>query len=90
VTDNARIGTVEVAVQDRDTLQWWNAKFAKWQTGKVWSLAGMVSNGPLSGNWSFGLVGVERGERYTASVRSYDSAGNVSAAIAGRRFTIAP
>jgi hypothetical protein len=36
------------------------------------------------------MVGVERGERYTASVRAYDSAGNLSASIAGRRFTIAP
>jgi hypothetical protein len=89
VTDDVRIGTVEVAVQDRDTLRWWNAKLAKWQTGKVWSLAGMVSNGPLTGNWSFGLVGVERGERFTATVRAYDSAGNLSAPVAGRRFTIA-
>jgi DNA-binding beta-propeller fold protein YncE len=90
VTDNVRIGTVEVAVQDRDTLEWWNAKLAKWQTTRVWSLAGVVSNGALSGNWSFGMVGVERGERYTASVRAYDSAGNLSASIAGRRFTIGP
>ena len=76
-------------MQDRNTLRWWNAKLAKWQTGKVWSLAGTVANGPLSGNWSFGLVGVERGERFTATVRAYDSAGNLSAPVAARRFTIA-
>ena len=90
VTDNRRIGTVEVAVQDRDTLQWWNAKLAKWQTPKVWSLAGIVANGPYSGQWSFGLVGVERGERFTATVRARDSMGNLSAPVAARRFTIAP
>jgi hypothetical protein len=35
-------------------------------------------------------VGIERGERFTASARAIDSAGNVSAVTAGRRFTIAP
>jgi hypothetical protein len=90
VTDDRRIGTVEVAVQDRDSLKWWNAKLATWQTGRVWSLAGIVANGPYSGQWSFGLVGVERGERYTATVRAFDSSGNVSAPVAGRRFTVAP
>lgn len=88
VTDDRRIATVEVAVQDRDTSRWWNAKLATWQTGRAWSLAGIVANGPYSGQWSFGLVGVERGERYTATVRAFDSAGNLSAPVAGRRFTI--
>jgi hypothetical protein len=90
VADTRAMGTVEVAVQDRDSLQWWNAGLAKWQTAKVWNLAGVVSGGTKSGSWSFGLVGVERGERFTAVARAIDSAGNVSAVTAGRRFTIAP
>ena len=91
ITDDRRIATVEVAVQDRDSLQWWNAKLAKWQTGRVWNLAGVVSSGPRNGQWAFGLVGVERGERFTATVRATDAAGNPSTPIgAARRFTIAP
>ncbi len=90
VTDNRRIATIEVAVQDRDSRRWWNAKLAKWQTAKVWSLAGTVADGPFSARWAFGLVGVQRGERYVATVRAFDSAGNLSTAVAGRRFTVAP
>jgi hypothetical protein len=90
VSDAQALGTVEVAVQDRDSLQWWNAGLARWQNAKVWNLAGVVASGTTSGSWSFGLVGIERGERFTASARAIDSAGNVSGVTAGRRFTIAP
>jgi DNA-binding beta-propeller fold protein YncE len=90
VADTQALGTVEVAVQDRDSLQWWNAGLAKWQSAKIWNLAGVVAAGTKTGNWAFGLVGIERGERFTATARAIDSAGNISTVTAGRRFTIAP
>ncbi|GAA1806470.1 hypothetical protein GCM10009811_32550 [Nostocoides veronense] len=76
VTDNQRVGTVEVAIQDRVSKLWWDGRIATWGSTKQWTLAGVKGGNVKAANWWFPLIGATARGSYSVSVRSYDAAGN--------------
>jgi DNA-binding beta-propeller fold protein YncE len=78
VNDVNQIGTVEVALSNRGTGLWWNARIATWQPTLCWNLASIVSSAPTSGTFEFAMVGVTRGANYQATARAIDPWGNSS------------
>ena len=81
VNDNLRIGTVEVAIQDRATKLWWDGRIATWTSTKQWTSAGVKGGNVKAGQWWFPLIGAQARGSYAASVRSYDAAGNLSTMV---------
>ena len=79
VIDADQVGMVEVAILDRSSGLWWNAKIALWQPTMTWNLASMTSSAATSGTFEFPLVGVSRRGSYRAIARAIDPWGNISA-----------
>jgi DNA-binding beta-propeller fold protein YncE len=87
--DAVGVGTVEVAIRDKVTLQWWNASIATWQTKKVWNLSAISGAQMTSVSWRFAFVGMVHGGSYSAQVRARDTSNNrTSSGLASRSFTV--
>lgn len=76
VSDDAQIGTVEVAVQDSVSKKWWNAKLSNWSTIKAWNLAIVTGASLTSASYDFPFNGVDYSGSYFAQARATDAAGN--------------
>jgi DNA-binding beta-propeller fold protein YncE len=77
--DNAAVGKVEFAVQNRVTGKWWNATLAIWQNTRVFGIAALAGSASTSVTYRFPFIGVNRGGDYTVQVRSMDTSNLVSA-----------
>ncbi len=86
VTDNNGVGTVEVAVQNRVTKQWWDGRIATWSAIKQWTTAGLKGSATRSLEWWFPFIGAESASQYYLQVRATDASGNVTTVIPNRRF----
>lgn len=78
VTDNTRVGTVELAIQNQTTKQWWDGRTSTWAATKQWTNAGVKGSGSSSAQWWFPLIGAQRGEGYRLEVRAFDARLNTS------------
>ncbi len=81
VTDNTRVGTVEVAIQDRVTKLWWDARIATWSTTKQWTSAGVKGGSATSMQWWFPFIGAARRHDYALQVRAIDAAGVIGSSV---------
>lgn len=78
VTDNARVGTVEVAIQNRVTKAWWDGRISTWSAAKQWTNAGTKGGNLKSMQWWFPFIGAAYRGDYLLQVRSFDANGNMS------------
>ena len=81
VTDNTRVGLVEVAIQDRVTKLWWDARIATWSTTKQWTSAGVKGSSATSMQWWFPFIGAARRHDYALQVRAIDAAGVIGSSV---------
>lgn len=75
-TDDTQLGTVEVAVQDRVSKKWWNAKSANWSSTKAWNLSLVSGPSLTSATYDFPFNGVDYGGSYYIQARATDAKGN--------------
>jgi hypothetical protein len=95
--DDVGIGTVFVAVKNRTTNLWWDAKDAIW-TAKTWNYPAVTSPTPTSVTYAFSFVGVDYGGLYQAQAEAIDTSGhakagtlvNFSTAAGAAADTVAP
>jgi hypothetical protein len=73
--DNTAIGTVSIAVRNRTTLRWWDAKNAVWAANRVWNIAPTVTPTVTDGTFAFSFVGVGYGTPYSTQVQVTDVTG---------------
>lgn len=81
VSDNTRVGTVELAIQNQTTNMWWDGRTSTWASTKAWTNAGVKGSGTTSGQWWFPLIGAQRGQGYRLEVRAFDARLNTSAIV---------
>lgn len=77
--DDVKMGTVEVAIRDRDTKRWWDSRTMSWQDGKAWSNTSW-DGGPSTTeiSWSYNFTGAEAEGRYWVQARARDAAGHLT------------
>ena len=79
VTDDQRVGVVEVAIQDKTTKLWWDGRISTWTTTRQWTTAGIKGGNVKAAQWWFPLIGAQARAGYYLQVRPLDAAGNLGA-----------
>lgn len=87
VTDETGVGTVQIAVRNTVTGQWFDATKSTWQATQTWALAPYWGPDVKDVEFAWTFIGVDYGGSYQAVFRAVDAAGNASA-TSTRSFTI--
>jgi hypothetical protein len=88
-TDNAGVAFVDVAIQNRDTLKYWNATTGLWVTTFTWNGGSVLGTpGASPTTWSYGWI-PPGAARYAVTVRARDAAGNIDATRPWVNFVVA-
>jgi hypothetical protein len=86
--DNVAVASVEIAIKDRTTGQWWNPGTGTWGSLR-WMPAALGSPGAGATTWSAGWAGGVSGGAYFVQARAFDTAGNQDSVHPSTRFTVA-
>jgi len=89
VTDETAVASVQVAVQDRSTGQWFDPTNSTWNDRQTWAISPLAGATSTSMSWAWSFVGLEYAGRYTVLVRAVDVAGN-SSSVRSADFEVAP
>lgn len=89
-TDDASVATVEVAIRNRTTGQWWQPGTGQWGANLKWFSVTLANPGAVSTAWSTTWSDGVAGGSYRAQARATDASGNVSASpFPARQWTVA-
>ncbi|HEX6845143.1 MAG TPA: Ig-like domain-containing protein [Actinomycetota bacterium] len=87
--DNVGVAGVDLAIQDRNTLRWFNPSTGSFATQPTWFPAGLAAPGAVETTWNYPFTGSAAGTgSYTAIARGRDAAGNVETDAPFTRFTV--
>jgi hypothetical protein len=86
--DDVAVASVEIAIKDRTTGQWWDPGTGTWGSLK-WMPSALGSPGAAATTWSAGWAGGEHGGSYFVQSRVADAVGNQDMAHSSTRFTVA-
>jgi hypothetical protein len=84
-TDNVAVSSVDVAIRDRNTLQWWNG--SAWQSSFVWLPTALSDPGGDSTDWSYSFD-PPNSSNYVVGLRATDTSGNIDPTLPWIRFSI--
>lgn len=87
VSDDSRVGTVEIAIQDKVSRLWWDARVSTWSSTKQWAGVGQKGSSLTSQEWWTPFLGVAYSGQYLLQARSYDLSGHVSPVVS-RTFSV--
>jgi hypothetical protein len=86
-TDNRGVTSVQVAIRNRTTLQWWNG--TGWGSAFIWlNGASLGTPGGASTTWSYAWT-PPGAALYAVTARAFDAAGNVDATRPWVNFQVA-
>ena len=86
-SDDVRVATVEVAIQDSTTRLWWDARIATWSPTKQWFTAGVSGADTTRVQWWTPFLGLANGRRYLVQSRAFDLTGAMSTTVS-RAFSV--
>jgi DNA-binding beta-propeller fold protein YncE len=90
--DSSGVATVQVAIKDRVTLQWWNPVTGTWGStvrGPVnFITTTLTAPGALATSWSYTWGAAVSGGQYQIAAKSTDAAGNPASPLPTRNFTV--
>ncbi|HYJ61877.1 MAG TPA: 6-bladed beta-propeller [Actinomycetota bacterium] len=75
--DNAGVATVEIAIRNRVTLQWWQPGTGTWGANLKWFSVALGSPGATSTTWSAPWNDAVPGGSYRVQGRAIDTSGNM-------------
>ena len=78
VSDLVANGSVDVAIRNTSTGEWWNDADGAWGTTQQWAPAAQATPATKGSTWSLPFSGATPGTTYFATVRSTDAAGNAA------------
>jgi hypothetical protein len=84
-TDNLAVSSVNVAIRDRGTLQWWNG--SSWQSSFTWLPTALTDPGTALTDWSYPFS-PPNSSNYVVGVRTIDTSGNVDPTLPWIRFSV--
>ena len=86
--DDRALSTVEVALRDQATGQWWDARTATWGTTQTWGLAPWRGD-PKDAAWSWTFPGPQYDHTYEVLARARDVDNTLSSPVRSVVVTVA-